>query len=128
MKLQLTRYTEHYPDSEVYELQSFRYAIYKKMNALGEALSSPCAGLIKVTANAFPSMQLIRWAWGYKYFYDGIVSFTEKKKEKGNILFRKATCTALKLHYKADAAHTVIITMNISADSFSTGETNIINK
>lgn len=128
MKLQLTKHTEYSPDSEVYELHSFRYVIYKKINTLGELISAPCAGLIKVTVNAFPSMQLIRWAWGCKYLYDGTVSLTEKKQEKGNIQFGKASCKALRLHYQADAPDAVTLTVEIDAESFSAGGTNISNK
>lgn len=128
MKLQLTKHTEYSPDSEVYELHSFRYIISKKINTLGELISASRTGLIKITVNAFPSMQLIRWAWGYKCLYDGTVSLTEKKQENGDIQFGKASCKALRLHYQADAPDTVTLTMEIDAESFSASGTNIFNK
>lgn len=127
MKLKLTRSTEHSPESEMYELHSFSYTIYNKMNEWGEVISSPCAGIIKATINGFPTMQLIRWAWGYKYLFDGIIHFTGEKREKGNVQFKKAGCVALRLHYRVDAPDTVRVTMKISAETLSVGRTNINN-
>ncbi len=125
MKLKLTRCTEYSPESEVYELHSFSYAICSKMNESGELVSAPGAGVVKAAINGFPTMQLIRWAWGYKYLFDGILHFTGEKQEKGNVQFKKASCVALRLSYKADVPDSVRVTIEISAQTLSVGGTNI---
>lgn len=125
MKLKLTRHTEYTPETEVFDIHSFSYTIRKRMNSAGEIISSAHTGLIKIVMNDFPPMQLIRWAWGYNYLYDGIISKDTKDKTSLDIQFHKAGCMSLWLHYKADAAQTIKVTMDIAAEQISLAGENI---
>lgn len=125
MKLKLTRNTEYTPETGAFDIHSFSYAIRKRMNSAGEIISSAHTGLIKIVMNDFPPMQLLCWAWGYNYFYDGIISKDTRDKNPPDIQFHKASCMSLWLHYKADAAQTIRVTMDIAAEQISLAGENI---
>lgn len=125
MKLKLTRHTEYSPETEVFDIHSFTYAIRKRMNSSGEIVSPAYTGLIKIVMNDFPPMRFIRWAWGYRYLYDGIISKGSKEETIPDIAFQEAGCASLWLHYKADAAQTIRVTMDIAAERMSVAGENI---
>lgn len=125
MKLKLTRHTEYSSETEVFDIQSFTYAVRKRMNSFGEIVTPAYSGLIKIVMNDFPPMQFIRWAWGYKYLYNGIISKDSKEGTIPDIKFQEAGCASLWLHYKADAAQTIRVTMDIAAEKISLAGENI---
>ncbi len=125
MKLKLTRHTEYSAETGVFDIHSFRYAIRQTMNPLGEIISSAHTGLIRIVMNDFPPMQFIRWAWGYKYLYDGVITKDTRDGLPQEIQFHKAGCMSLWLHYKADDAEPINITMDIAAEKLSLAGENI---
>ena len=128
INLKLTQSVELNPESLVYDLSSFDYAIEKRITLSGEIVSSGLMESFRLKLNTLPSMQLIRWAWDRRYVCLGSIHQNDKDKPSEEIRFSDACCTALGLHYKSQCPDGVEVTIEFAAGSASISGEDIINE
>ena len=97
------------PDYEVYHCE---YAFDKGITKSGEIRTNIIAGNIKVVIPAFPTDELLNWAFDCWKRYSGEIAFNKLHEEVAEkISFEDGRCVSFRIHYESGSNNRNVVLM-----------------